>query len=164
MSQRKGERMEQQVSIGSTGIPDGKYASPWKDPTTGIEYGPATQEARERVERDWRMDIHAGGPWDHEAGGQGGALAKTYDEIRENMTRVTASTEAVKFVQQYGKGLEGVELARDEQRVWDLVQRGYALKAMARTLKLKRERVGKVLERLASHASKALFDQELDSF
>lgn len=143
-----------QVTVGktgSTGIPDGTYASPWKD--GGIEYGPATQEARERVERTWREDIHSGGLYDHSVGGHGGALAKQYDEIRENMTRVTASSDAVKFVATYGEGLQGVVLDREEQRVWDLVQRGYALKAMARTLKLKRERVSRLLQRIADHAS-----------
>lgn len=154
--------MEHAISIGrtgSTGIPDGKYASPWKDPTTGVEYGPATQEARERVERTWRDDVNSGGLWDHSVGGQGGALVKQYDEIRENMTRVTASSDAVKFVQQYGEGLKGVELEREEQRVWDLVQRGYALKAMARTLKLKRERVSRLLQRIADRACDGLAGQ-----
>lgn len=151
MTQRKGDRdMEHAQSIGSTGIPDSTYVSPWKD--GDVEYGPATQEARERVERTWRDDVNAGGLWDHRVGGQGGALAKTYDQIRENMTRVTASKDAVEFVAKYGPTLEGLTLEGDEARVWERVRNGYSLKAMARTLELKRERVGRVLERLAERA------------
>lgn len=154
MTQRKGDRMEQMASIGrtgSTGIPDGKYASPWKD--GDVEYGPATQEARERVERTWRDDVASGGLWDHKVGGHGGALVKTYDEIRENMTRVTASKDAVRFVQQYGAALEKLTLEGDEARVWERVSQGYSLKAMARTLRMKRQRVGRVLEQLADKAN-----------